>query len=603
MLSLEKSSVLSERPHDSRKRPLSQSCRRKKEQPCLRQQSATIKTIHLRHSHQERIICSRFIFCLLLSLIFTLWLPWWWLTGDLATTSGEKDFSPPMHPTTIDATRSRGRTSHANKTHSPIEGTIKMPMIVKQSSSTPNNVPHMSQPSLPNPQQSCLHWEGTMTAQQVEQDVLSQPPPKGLLVTLVLGDSVLDVLCRFFPSQLQHLVLPQQNWDILFVLGRLPPNGNNTRNLGRAQEQAQKRRYKLISCLHLVPAIKQEGDAKSTRRTWKNIDGSSMQTEEYRISVGSHPATIQNQTHDTIIEKVRVFLAEVQLQFPRYIQANPSLLKVPVIPRQCQAPLAYILGTKWYVHEMLHLGILQEYDWFIKLDADVVFRKTLPLSLLHDLATRRAVWGHTGEYPDSVVPPCGLGITRAVQAFLTQRQTGALPLSTSPSMSTNAACSRDHPNMHKDADLYYTNFVMGKVAFFTSPAVLSFSQFLAEYPQGFFQYRWTDQIFFHFALGLYFEHAFDESNDIVVDYSEFRCAPHANCWMSVHYYNQDRCDNGGIFFHTKAKSAPTSDSSWTWKEEWEADQLAATQQLNRSSTPYQVKYKDLCRNLQPYGIG
>jgi hypothetical protein len=372
-------------------------------------------------------------------------------------------------------------------------------------------------------------------------------------------------LCRFFPSQWQHLIRPQ-GWDVLIVIGSIAKDH-------KSQQQSNMFKEQLKSCLYLKQL------QQLPPQTWYNLDGSTMTTLAYQIL----PPNLTNATpeHDTNL----IFLAESELVMPRYIQANESLLKVPMEPRQCRAPKPYVLGTKWYVNEMLHLSILQQYDYFIKLDTDVVFLEPLPLNLLHDMTIRRAVFGHTGQYPNHVTAPCGRGIVQAVHDYLQQTSGAGIP------------CSRDHPSLRKDADLYYTNFIIGRTDFFQSPSVLHFARFLAEYPLGYFRYRWTDQIWFHFAMGLQIADNFEQA---VADYSEFRCAPHQNCWMTVHYYNHDRCDNGGVFFHTKAKRAPSRNTSeWTWQEEFVDDinLVANGRNLERSTVPYKTLYVDRCKQM------
>jgi hypothetical protein len=444
-----------------------------------------------------------------------------------------------------------------------------------------NHQESVSQPPLPqqyplafpvqrNFSNQCYNWRGTLSPREIVEHVLPQPPPRGIMVTLLLGQNALDYLCRFFPSQWQHLIQPQ-GWDVLFVIGTIAKDP-------RSQQQASMLKEQLKSCLYLKQL---QGAQHLQPQEWYNLDGSTMTTQAYQIVPPNLTRTTPQ--HDTNL----IFLAESELGLPRYIQANESLLKLPMEPRHCQAPLPYVLGTKWYVHEMLHLSILQQYDYFIKLDTDVVFLKPLPLHLLHDMTIRRSVFGHTGQYPDHVTAPCGRGIGQAVSDFLHEQQ--------QPNSGSNVLCSRDHPALRKDADLYYTNFIIGRTDFFQSPLVLQFARFLAEYPMGYFRYRWTDQIWFHFAMGLQIADNFEQA---VVDYSEFRCAPHKNCWMTVHYYNHDRCDNGGVFFHTKAKRAPFKNSSeWTWKEEFvDGISLVANgRNLERSTVPYKTLYVDRCK--------
>ena len=429
----------------------------------------------------------------------------------------------------------------------------------------------------------CYDWRPPVqpTFTQANQTHIRQNQrSRGLVVTLVLGKSPENFLCRFFPSQLQHLIIPQQ-WDVLFVVADKSTVGSNkSKNKKRpTSRDANHLKHELISCLNLT-------QYSTKNQTWYNLDGSILQTQEYRVQ-------LKTDNNETVVLQPRIFLAEMDLNLPKYIQANPSLLSVPMEPKQCQAPIPYIQGTKWYVDEMLQLGILKHYDYFIKLDRDVVFRKPVSIDLLYDMNVRGAVFAHTGEYSSHIEAPCGKGITRAMQDFSLQ-QSPKRPHNY-PIIINNQLCRRDHPKLNKDADLYYTNFIIGRTDFFQSQLVLQFSRFLAEYPQGFFRYRWTDQIFWHFAMGLIIDGNFENA---VVDYSEFRCAPIRNCWMSVHQYRQDRCDNDGAFFHTKAK-VPNENPEWTWKEYLDARDFAPAKISlpQRNHAPYETQYEDQCQGL------
>ena len=59
-----------------------------------------------------------------------------------------------------------------------------------------------------------------------------------------------------------------------------------------------------------------------------------------------------------------------------------------------------------------------------------------------------------------------------------------------------------------------------------------FGRFLSEFQPGFFRYRWTDQTFFHFALGLF---AGPDFRTFVADYTELRCFPWS-CWWERDIY-------------------------------------------------------------------
>jgi hypothetical protein len=165
---------------------------------------------------------------------------------------------------------------------------------------------------------------------------------------------------------------------------------------------------------------------------------------------------------------------------------------------------------------------------------------------------RGALFAHTAEYLPHGDTVCAQGITKAsvnfTETMVHQKQPDWLIQS-----NWSRPCSADRPELQRDADQYYTNFVIGSVEYWTSDAVLELSRFLKEYPEGWFHSRWTDQVFFHFGLGMFLGPDF---NDYVVDYTDFRCSPRHNCWPST---TPDACDNGGYFLHTK---------SFGWSDTW-----------------------------------
>ncbi|CAB9512064.1 expressed unknown protein [Seminavis robusta] len=432
----------------------------------------------------------------------------------------------------------------------------------------------------------CQSWPGIMSPLQVEQELLTpqddeeeeKAPPSGLVISMLLGDHMLPYICHFFPSQLAHLIVPQ-GLDVLLVIPKPKKNTTTTITMRALQK-----------CLNLVPLPTDDDDTDDgyVYQDWQNLDGSTMTTWEHRAPSFSFTT--------------RIFLAETDLQLPPYVQANRSAYlddtsdtPIAISPKSCQAPLTYVQGTRWYIYEMLHLQILQQYDYFFKVDSDVVFTKTIPIQLTHDMTVRGAVFAHFAKYPDRVQTPCADTVAAAVRAFSRQSAHLLVDGSNNNNNSTKTwnghYCSGDqHPLLTVDSDRYYSNFIIGRTDYFTSPGPLQLGKFLShEWTQGFFRHRWGDQAYWHFALGL-FLHNFE---DAVVDYTEFRCAPEPNCWMSSQDGKRipdaaNLCRNpSGSFLHTKAWQRFAN----RWNR-WSAlDHLSP-----RDVKPYRTTYKHDCRN-------
>jgi hypothetical protein len=381
-------------------------------------------------------------------------------------------------------------------------------------------------------------------------------------VTLLLGGEknpqLLNSVCSLFSSQLTHFIVPHE-LDVLFVVS------------GNIYEQT------LVDCLDL--RIYNNNNINNTITTWTNLDSSTLTTRHYQVvtAIAGIPYMTQ------------VFVASEQpsLPLPLYIQRNESILKEPIQPPMCQAPFEYIQGTRWYTNEFLHLAILQQnYEYWIKLDPDVVFLRPLEINLLQDMKRKGAVFGHTAEYPEGFQTPCSEGIRQATTEFLLHHNVCAVPETPLP-----------------DTDRYYTNFIVGRTDFFQSAPVRQLARWLSEYPHGFFEHRWTDQIFYAVALTLYLHSTDTNTNSnsnspptdsAIVDFTDFRCFPVKGCWMSSlelkKYAHLDVCENGGFFVHSK--------HARRWVHQWNRH-LARTEpyQLD-TQLPYKTNYRHDCRGTR-----
>jgi hypothetical protein len=354
-------------------------------------------------------------------------------------------------------------------------------------------------------------------------------PPTGLVVVLALRPKERLVMedsrqriCHTLPSQIEYFLIPQ-GLDMLFLI----------------QEEAGSSWTidQFVKCWKL--------EQSGAERTWQNLDGTTLTATPYHYVAAKSTTTI--------------FLGKTILEYPQYIQEDKSVLSQPITPRSCQAPTEYIQATRWYTLELLHLGILPEYDYFLKIDTDILFVESIPFHLMQDMSNRNAIFGHTAEYHPKGSKTCAQGIQQAVLNFTEIMQARTAETSTSSTRFSSglptwkgSLCTIS-PETQRDTDQYYTNFIIGKVDFWQSPWVLEFASFLNEFPKGFFAYRWTDQVFWHYAMGLFLTNF----QEFVADYSNLRCMPHPNCWLSSYNFQRyglnawHRCDNGGYFVHPK----------------------------------------------------
>lgn len=373
-------------------------------------------------------------------------------------------------------------------------------------------------------QSSTLQWKnGCLVSRSLPRKSIDSQPPKGLVVTMALAPKNRQHLAQGRSQICQNLInqwvffLNPQQMDALLVIQDEDKRWNTKR---------------FSNCLNLT--------STNNTKTWKNFDGSQLTTTEYR-----YPS----------LPNTKIYLAATTVYYPLYIRKNHTLLELRKRgPQGCSARLRYLQGCRWYTREMLHLAILQEYDYFLKMDTDIIFRKSPNFFMLQDMQNKGAVFAHAAEYHPRGDGSCAPGILTAISEFVTQSSYKGLTTKNSPSSWKSSVCS-DTPEVQRDTDQYYGNFLVGSVEYFTSPWVLEFANFMSEYPQGYFYNLWGDQIFWHFAMGLFL----DQFTNYVVDYTDLRCKPDPTCWYSIFDKEKwgpnatERCDDPkGIFAHTKS---------------------------------------------------
>jgi hypothetical protein len=391
---------------------------------------------------------------------------------------------------------------------------------------------------------SPLQWMDGCQQQSVRNIHHQDGPqaPTGLVVTMALAPkqrqhmiAARQQICNNLPNQWDWFLYPQ-GIDMLLVI----------------QEESQLNRQWTVR--HFADCLLNNKNRTTTqeRTLWKNLNGSTLETIEYLYfgPSSSSPSSPSNRS-------ISIFLASTKVKYPKYIRNDPSLLERRKFgPKGCSARLTYLQGNRWYTHEMLQLQIIQQYDYFFKIDTDIVFHRSPSFHVLQDMKRKGAIFGHTAEYYPDGDPSCATGLLDAVLNFTTQKQQRQQP-SSLPSSWKNQICSATDPAMQKSADLYYCNFIIGNVGYFTSPWVLEFGTFLTNYPDGYFTNKWGDQVFWHFAMGLFVT----SFRQYVADYTDLRCKANPQCWyssMDVKKYGQnatEQCanhDQEGIFVHTKS---------------------------------------------------
>lgn len=146
----------------------------------------------------------------------------------------------------------------------------------------------------------------------------------------------------------------------------------------------------------------------------------------------------------------------------------------------CAQTVEYGLFTKYYCFPMLQLDVLNAFDFFAKIDADITFTKTV--DLVDVLWNEESYFMHTLQM-ESDYPPCALTLQQSTWTY-TQA----------------AACAFSPPDDFRPLrKVFYSNFVVGWLGLFQSPQMLQYAEFWWSWPGG-WRFRWSDQQFWTTAL-------------------------------------------------------------------------------------------------------
>jgi hypothetical protein len=234
---------------------------------------------------------------------------------------------------------------------------------------------------------------------------------------------------------------------------------------------------------------------------------------------------------------------------------------------------------------VFQLGILQEYDYFLKVDTDIHFNGTIPFNMLHGMKIQDALFGHTAEFKKGF-RACTKGLKLARYAFEEMARDVDRRPAWAKQINFTGPCSAKVQKFERGVDKYYTNLIIMETKFWQSEfwqsePVRHLGNFINEWYPGFFRYRWGDQIFFQLAMGMFNGPDF---RDYVTDYTEVRCTHRADCWFpwGKNAKNRTYCQSGGYFHHGKFNS------------EWKRPHIYPNVTAVRRGAPFKNKYVQKC---------
>lgn len=166
----------------------------------------------------------------------------------------------------------------------------------------------------------------------------------------------------------------------------------------------------------------------------------------------------------------------------------------------------YVFYTTVFTYHILKHPALKAYDYYMKLDTDIIFNTYAPNSLFAEMSTRHCVFGHSNIV--YAFANCQAGTNAALQTFAQQRQI-------TPMSSAYAWCWNEELYFH-------SNFVVGWLGYLLSAENLQFMEYLYHHHTGYFQHRWTDQAVWPKSLCLFFNISNVEQDKQICDFSHWR---------------------------------------------------------------------------------
>ena len=180
------------------------------------------------------------------------------------------------------------------------------------------------------------------------------------------------------------------------------------------------------------------------------------------------------------IRGTRILTKGRRFELPQYIQREPELLNNPnwlgcVGIRRSVSYNLYSGAV--FSHHIFSEPILDEFDYVLKVDLDILFSKIIPFSPTSLMRDKDCVFMHSEIKVDK--SDCNAGVVQAARDF-------AEILGGSLSSLGYEWCAVPH--------YFYGNFLGFNMAFYSSPKQQYFSRWLYECVEdGYFRYRWGDQ--------------------------------------------------------------------------------------------------------------
>lgn len=169
----------------------------------------------------------------------------------------------------------------------------------------------------------------------------------------------------------------------------------------------------------------------------------------------------------------------------------------------------YTFYNTVFTYHILKENLLDFFDFYMKLDTDIIFNKPIPFNLFQTMSVKGCLIGHTVINND--VPACQNNSHAALLKYVREYE-GKI------GAKENALQS----SWCKD-DWFYGNFVAFWRPFLRSPENLHFANYLyEEWKIGYYKHRWTDQAVWPKFLCLFFNIKDIRNDKAICDFSWWR---------------------------------------------------------------------------------
>jgi len=160
----------------------------------------------------------------------------------------------------------------------------------------------------------------------------------------------------------------------------------------------------------------------------------------------------------------------------------------------------YVEGNAWYTYQLFldHKLFLKRYNFFLKIDYDIFFFKPMYQKIKEAFMDENILFLHGGTLYNE---KCSKRAREVSNSYLKIHNQTSKTTIIRAENSKGAIFTIQIPS---SSDLYYGNFIGGKLGFFSSAHVLRYAKYMFIHGE-YFKTRWTDQAYWHNALGIHAE--------------------------------------------------------------------------------------------------